>query len=66
MFRLVLSTNSYKKRACFNGNDTWNLNQQEDNVNNLSIDPEFTSLINMAMFMTLMAMELTMMLLMLH
>lgn len=25
----------------FNGNDTWNLNQQEDNVNNLAATPDF-------------------------
>ena len=29
-----------RSERVYNGNDTWNLNQQEDNVNNLSIDPE--------------------------
>ena len=30
-----------RSERVFNGNDTWNMNQQEDNVNNLSLDPEF-------------------------
>lgn len=30
-----------RSERVFNGNDTWNINQQEDNVNNLTLDPEF-------------------------
>ncbi len=30
-----------RSERVFNGNDTWNINQQEDNVNNLTLDPGF-------------------------